>query len=101
MRKSGFLVLLVVTLLVSWPLAAEPYGVSNGSYELDLTETKIGIEEEVARLGENVTAIAVDTRAVGIATKTLITAHCASRGLHNYWRLVPVIRGGDALRGSP
>lgn len=101
MRKSGFLMLLLVALLVILPVVASAITVDNGSFEL-APETKIGIEEEVGVYdAEMLAAFAVDTRTAEIAANPLITAHSASRGLHNYWRLVPVIRGGEALRGGP
>lgn len=100
MRKSGFLVLLLTALLVILPVVAFAAEADNSSFELSL-ETKIGIEEEVARLGENVTALAVDTQPVGIATHTLITAHSAHTGLTNNDQPVQANGGGDALRGSP
>lgn len=47
-KVSGILLLLLFALLVSMPVVAEPYVVSNGiALDSDNIETKIGMQEEV------------------------------------------------------
>lgn len=60
-RSSGMLMLILVALLVILPVSAFGLDPDNGTCVLDLETKTIG-REEVAEIGEIVTAIAVDPK---------------------------------------
>ena len=75
MKKSGFLMLLLITFLVALPVAADGLSLSDDLLTVEISETKIFMWEELAVMSysENVAAPAVISIQENAITSTIIT----------------------------
>jgi len=94
MRKSGFIVLLLVGLLVAMPAVAGVLGASNGSYELAFVGTKISAPKAAAEnpFGGEVAALAVE-----ISTEAGALQYCVAANADGTCESATVEVAGDGL----
>lgn len=99
MKKcSGFLMLLVVFLLASMPVAADVYEAPNSLIAMAESETKIVMEEEVTGIsGETMAAFAVAPCIPLVATENMVTTDGVYRR-SNYCSIADVLLGGGRAR---